>query len=372
MEAVNSRKASESNTFLGWLGLTSMSSIAIPLIVSSASGVDERSAPSPRPSPRLFMPENLPREFEISDSAAGAKVVEHHGLAMAWGLAEPNVPRDHRLEDFAREVTLHLVPHLQSEARPPIEHREHDPLDCEPWVQPLAHEFHRLEEVRQTFECIELALQRHQYAIRRRQGVDGQQPERWRTVNDDVAVGVEDRGQRVGKPMLASIESDQLDLSPDEVDVGRREAKVGQRGLVNGLLDRLGGDEYVVDSRMEPRLVDAETRRRVALGIQVDHESTSAGQRQPGGDVDGRCGLADAALLIHNGYYTCRQPLPFVFIDEHCTAHDNRVEVARPVHCDGFEAGVKHLAVSQRKLADDGREERDPLGSSLEQGERHP
>src|SRR5437773_455013 len=247
MEAVNSRKASESNTFRGWLGLTSMSSIAIPLIVSSASGVDGRSAPSPRPSPRLFMPENLPREFEISDSAAGAKVVEHHGLAMTWGLAEPNVPRDHRLEDFAREVTLHLVAHLQSEARPPIEHREHDPLDCEPWVQPLAHEFHRLEEVRQTFECIELALQRHQYAIRRRQGVDGQK---------------------------------------------------------------------------EPRLVDAETRRRVALRIQVDHESTSAGQRQPGGDVDGRRRLADAALLIHDGNYTRRQPLPFVFIDEHRTARD--------------------------------------------------
>jgi hypothetical protein len=60
------------------------------------------------------------------------------------------------------------------------------------------------------------------------------------------------------------------------------------------------------------------------LGIQVDHESGAASQGQPGGDVDGRRGLADATLLVHDGYYTRRQPIPFVFIDEHCTARDER------------------------------------------------
>src|SRR5438094_9124396 len=135
MDAVSSRKASESNTFLGWFGLTSIRSTAISLVVSSVPGVDDRSAPSPRPRPRwLFMLQHLPREFEIGDSAAGAEIVQHDRLAVARRFAEPNVAWNHCLENFAWEVTTDLVAHLKRETCPTIEHREHDPLDRQPCV----------------------------------------------------------------------------------------------------------------------------------------------------------------------------------------------------------------------------------------------
>src|SRR5919197_207664 len=208
--------------------------MAISLIVSSVPGVDDRSAPSPRPSPRwLFMLQHLPRELEISDGAAGAKIVQHDRLAVAGRLAEPYVAWNHRLENFAWEVTTDFVTDLQREARPAIEHREHDSFDREPRVESLANELHRLQQVRQSLERIELALQRDQHAIGCREGVDRQQAEgRW-TVDHDIAVCVEDRSQRLGKAMLAAIERDQLDLGADQVDVGWRKAEIAQFGLAD-------------------------------------------------------------------------------------------------------------------------------------------
>src|SRR3989441_7976612 len=92
------------------------------------------------------MLQHLPREFEIGDGAAGAEIVQHDRLAVAWRFAEPHVAWNHRLENFAREVATDLVAHLKREARPTIEHREHDPLDRQPCVQPLADELYRLQQ----------------------------------------------------------------------------------------------------------------------------------------------------------------------------------------------------------------------------------
>src|SRR5437868_12570495 len=131
IDAANSLKASESKTFLGWLGLTSIWSIAMSLIVSSLPGADDNRAPSPRPSPRLFMLYHLSHEVQISDGAAGSQVMEHHRFAVARRLAEPDVARDHRLKDLAREIAMDLVADLQREARPAVEHRENDALDRE-------------------------------------------------------------------------------------------------------------------------------------------------------------------------------------------------------------------------------------------------
>src|SRR5207249_3385507 len=108
--------------------------------MSSAVGVAESRAPRPRPSPRLFMLQHLPGEFEICDRPTRSQVMEHHGLPVARCLREAHVARDHRVEDLAREVAVHLVSDLKRQARPAIEHREHDARDGEARVQALAHE----------------------------------------------------------------------------------------------------------------------------------------------------------------------------------------------------------------------------------------
>ena len=49
-------------------------------------------------------------------------------------------------------------------------------------------EFDGLEELRQSFEREELALQRHEDRVRRRHCVDGQKIERRRAIDQDVSV----------------------------------------------------------------------------------------------------------------------------------------------------------------------------------------
>ena len=61
--------------------------------------------------------------------------------------------------------------------------------------------------------------------------------------------------------------------------------------------------------------LQAEAAGGVALRIDVDEEDGVAGEREGGGEVDGRGGLADAALLVGDGYH-----LSFQRVMRHCAA----------------------------------------------------
>src|SRR5438876_10597371 len=102
--------------------------MGISLIVSSVPGVEDRRAPRPRPRPGLFMSDHLASKVEICDRAAGSQIVQHHRLAVARGLGEPDVAWNTRLEDFARKVTVHLVAYPVCETRGAGEARYHHDL----------------------------------------------------------------------------------------------------------------------------------------------------------------------------------------------------------------------------------------------------
>src|SRR5512145_727603 len=166
MDAASSSKAVKSNTFLGWLGFTSIWSTGTSTRDSDSAGSEARSAPSPRPSPRLlFMGQDLPRQFEVSNCAAGLEIVKHDRLAVAWRLREPDVTRNHRVEHLPGKVLVHLVTNLERETRPPVEHRQDDARHIETRVEALPNELHGLEQVGETFERVELALERDEHPI---------------------------------------------------------------------------------------------------------------------------------------------------------------------------------------------------------------
>src|SRR5689334_2834386 len=131
------------------------------VVGSSAVGVDESNAPSPRPSPRLFMLEHLSRQLEIGDRSARSEIVDHDWLAMARRLGEPHVSRNHRLKDLTWKVAMDFLSYLDGEARASVEHRQDDPLDRQARIQTLTNELHGFQEVRQSLQSVELALQRH-------------------------------------------------------------------------------------------------------------------------------------------------------------------------------------------------------------------
>src|SRR4030095_1931207 len=116
--------------------------------------------------------------------------MKHDWLAVAGGLREPDVTRNHRVEHLPGKVSIHLVTNLERKARPSVEHRKHDACDLEARVEALTDELQCLEQVRETFERVELALEWDEHAIGSGQRVDGEKAERGRTVDDDVRVGL--------------------------------------------------------------------------------------------------------------------------------------------------------------------------------------
>src|SRR2546422_2338023 len=225
---------------------------------SASAGSADSSAPSPRPSPRLVITvQHLPSQFEVCGGATGLEIVKHDRLAVARRFRKPNVPWNDGIEHLSGKVPVHLVANLEREARPAVEHREHDPQDIETRVELLSHEPHGLlEEMGQPFERVELTLEWHEDAIGGHQSVDRQETQRRWAIDDDVVVGSSDRLQRRAQLVLASINADQLDLGSDEIDVGRQQLQAGQARSANRLLGGLAPQEHVIDRGMKARLLD--------------------------------------------------------------------------------------------------------------------
>ena len=169
----------------------------------------------------------------------------------------------------------------------------------QPRVEPLAHELHGLQQMSQTLEGVELALQRHQNAVRGDEGVDRQQAERRRAVDDDPAVEI-DALQCVLEPALTVLDPDELDLGAHEVDVGGQDTKRGRPCGAKRFVERLRAEEDVIHRRIETSLLDAEARRGVALRVEVHEQGRALGECEACCEVDGGRGLAHAALLVHD------------------------------------------------------------------------
>ncbi len=164
---------------------------------------------------------------------------------------------------------------------------------------------HRLQQLRQTFEREELALQRHQDRVRRRHRIDGEQVERGRAVDQHVGVvGVRRdvvvqslRSRRAagrrGRGVVPSSSS-----RPERSMV---EAAMCSRGTAvahHGIAQRRLADQDVVGRAAAVAAIDAEPGRGVALRIEIDDQDALADRGECGPEID-RCGcLADAALLV--------------------------------------------------------------------------
>src|SRR5262249_35605283 len=108
------------------------------------------------------MVQHLPSQFEVRDGATRPQIVKHDRPAVAGRFREADVAWNDRVEHLPWEIAIDLFADLKREARSPIEHREQDPEKVESGVQLFPHELHGLlEEMRQSLERVELALQRN-------------------------------------------------------------------------------------------------------------------------------------------------------------------------------------------------------------------
>ena len=133
------------------------------------------------------------------------------------------------------------------------------------------------------------------------QGVDGEQAKGWRAVDDDVLVFPVELLDLVLEPEVRVELAGQPRFQLGQRDPGRRDEEPGDRRRQDHVAERCPrfGDGVVGTARdsLEVDVGDA----AVGLRIEVDQQRAPPTERQGGGKVDGRRGLADSTLLICDG-----------------------------------------------------------------------
>ena len=145
-------------------------------------------------------------------------------------------------------------------------------------------------------------MQWNQHGVCGNQGVQRKQPERRRTIDENVVEVVARDRQQYAQPLLPAGQHDQLDFGACEISIGGQQQHPvdaswnHERSRVGG---RLGGCEGVVNGAVWCGLPFlTQPARQVALRVGVDEENSLVRQRQRRREVDHRRGLADAAFLI--------------------------------------------------------------------------
>ena len=223
---------------------------------------------------------------------------------MRWRLRHPDIARDDGVVDPVAHEAAHVAGHLLGEVVAAIEHGQHDAVHLQHRVEAAAHPLDGPQQQAQAFEREELALQRDQHGVRRRQRVDGQQPKRRRAVDQDVVVGAAERGEGVTQAVGAARVADQLDFCRRQIHGRGHEIDLGHLGGQHGGVERR--PRGAARRRRSARRLgtrDAETRAGIALRVEVDDQDAAAGRAQGGAQIDRGRGLADTALLVRDGEY---------------------------------------------------------------------
>ena len=105
--------------------------------------------------------------------------------------------------------------------------------------------------------------------------------------------------QHAPQGLLTSDLGDQLDLGGRKVDVAGQQVEAVDPSAHQHIVDgHTRFDQKVMDGQFQVVMLDAQSSRQRALGIEIhqEHSATVFGQRRT--QVDGRRRLADAALLV--------------------------------------------------------------------------
>jgi hypothetical protein len=179
--------------------------------------------------------------------------------------------------------------------------RESNIRQSETGVDVLLDEVDVAEQLPEALQGVVLALDRHDQLLGRGHGVDSEEPEGRRAVQEDEVIRRPAHVlERPLEPSLAGELTDELDLGAGEVDGGGHRVEPLDLRRNHGILQRCLAEQHVVHRRVAGLVADPEPGGGVALGIEVDDQDAMAKLGQRGAEAHGRGALADPALLVRD------------------------------------------------------------------------
>jgi hypothetical protein len=117
-------------------------------------------------------------------------VVEYDGHAVAWCLGQANISRDHCVENLCSKECSKICSDLLRKRRAIVIHRQKNAFDSERRIDGAAKSGERIEQFRDAFQGQELALDRNHDCVCCGQGVQSQDIERGRAIDEYEVIAV--------------------------------------------------------------------------------------------------------------------------------------------------------------------------------------
>ena len=197
-------------------------------------------------------------------------------------------------------MLAHVCHHLSAQIRPPIEHRHDDASDLHAIVRAgVPNLLDHAHDLYQPLQREELALDRREQLIRRRERIRHEDAQRGRAIEqDEIERRVcTQRGQSLGQAREVAVHARDFDFRAGQVEIGWDEEHALQSRGQNLVDDGSIAEERLVQA-LAFHSLEAERAGRVRLRIEIDQEHALAGLRQRATEIH-RCGrLPDSALLV--------------------------------------------------------------------------
>src|SRR5688500_3500224 len=252
------------------------------------------------PLPPLLSTDHLLREIDERLRGVRLRLIDGDRHAGRGRLADLHGLPDDRREHRVLAQVLQRIKHVTPEDRAAVVEGGQEAQHPQVRVQPRLHRLDDAEERRDALQRVVLRLHRDDDAVRRDERVQREETERWRAVDEDVVVAVEELGRElVAKGHLAPDRAEELDLGRGELDRRRRDIQTLRAARHDDRLERdLRLEEDIRHALLDGVEIDAEADGEVRLRVEVDAEDPLLQLDERPTEIDGAGRLADAALLI--------------------------------------------------------------------------
>jgi hypothetical protein len=210
--------------------------------------------------------------LDIALRAFGAGVIGEDRFAETGGFGEFDASGDDGAENVVLEEVAEIGGDLTGQVSTVVVHREEYALYLKGVTKGVADAVDGVHEFGDAFEGEELTLDRDDGGVGSYEGIEGEEVERGRAVDEDEVKIAADGGDAFSEAVFALGEADKFEIGPCEVFIGGDQGEAFEGGWDDDIFGGSFSEEEVVNAWALETFGNAQAAGSVALGVAVDDQ----------------------------------------------------------------------------------------------------